>query len=262
MVVSAAALTASAQAAPGAEFEAATVKPSAPNSQMASPAIRQLLANMLDMAPGAIPSNPGRVNIRNETLAQIAARAWSVRASRVSGPKWISEDLFDIDATFPRETTREDLHLMLQELLEDRFGLKLHREQISVKGYALVVAKDGPKLTPAAPIRPLSVEAGPPPIPKPPSSPLPPGFQRSSYPRVTTDTLAAILSRMVESTVVDMTGLTGNYDIVLETSRDTPESAGATVFDAVRALGLRLESRTVPIEMLVIDQVSRTPAPN
>lgn len=242
-----------------AEFDAATIKLSPPNSQM-TPPMRQLMANMHDLVPpGMMPRSPGRINIHEEPLLQIVALAWSVRLRQISGPKWASEELFDVEGTFPKETSGEDVHKMLQTLLEDRFGLKLHRAQTNLKGYALL-AKEGSKLQAAAPIQPRA-DVGPPPIPKSPGL-LAPGTERSAYKNITTETLAAILSRMVEGPVVDMTGLTGKYDVELETSRDAPENPGTTIFDAVRDLGLRLEPGKVPMEMLVIDEIRRSPSPN
>ena len=65
-------------------------------------------------------------------------------------PSWMKSELFDVDAVAasPETTTTNELHAMLQALLADRFKLQLHRDHKDVQGYALVVAKDGPKLKP------------------------------------------------------------------------------------------------------------------
>jgi uncharacterized protein (TIGR03435 family) len=156
------------------EFEAASVKPS---SGARSPQMRLMVERMMETAePGTLPiSSPGRISVRNEPLMRLMARAWSVRASQISGPRWISEDDFAIEATFPPNTSTEDLHRMLQALLESRFGMKLHREQSTVKGCTLTVAKDGPKLKPASAVQAVSPERPllPPPPPPPPAGMAP-----------------------------------------------------------------------------------------
>jgi uncharacterized protein (TIGR03435 family) len=68
---------------------------------------------------------------------------------RVSGPSWLADQGFDIEAKVPERTQKEQLNGMLQLLLEERFGLKVRRGTQTRQGFALVIAKDGPKLTPA-----------------------------------------------------------------------------------------------------------------
>lgn len=259
-LAAAAALTVS--AAQKIEFEAASVKPI--SSAAMSPQMRQMLAFVMEAADPANlpPSSPGRITLRNEPLARLIARAWSVRAAQVSGPKWMTEDAFDIEATFPPNTSSENLHQMLQTLLESRFGIKLHHVHSTAKGYSLTVAKDGVKLTPAASRRVVSAGTGAPPPPPPPPDGMLPGGQRSLYTNISMHSFAAIVSGMAEAPVVDMTGLPGKYDVTVDTSRDTAESAGRTIFDVVRELGLRLESGKVQIDLLVVDQVNRAAAPN
>jgi uncharacterized protein (TIGR03435 family) len=167
---------------------------------------------------------------------------------------------------------------MLPALLEERFGLRLHRESKNQSGYALVVGKNGSKLKPADPDagapKDLSAEdlqarskeqmtatmAAMKEAMK--NGTLRPGASHSSYKGITTVQLATNLSRFVEGPVVDMTELTGKYDVVLDTSQDTPDEPGVTIFDAIEKLGLKLESRKVTIDTLVIDQIAKTPTAN
>ena len=96
-------------------------------------------------------TGPDRVHLENWALLDMIAAAYGVRTTQVSGPAWLSDQCFDVEAKVPDGTPKEELNVMLQSLLEDRFGLIVHRSTQTVPGYALVVGKDGPKLKPAAP---------------------------------------------------------------------------------------------------------------
>jgi len=74
--------------------------------------------------------------------------------------------------------------------------------------------------------------------------------------------LARGLSLKVGSPVTDETGITGRYKMVIETRRATDDEPETTVFDAVEKLGLKLSSRKVTTELLVIDRLSKTPGAN
>jgi uncharacterized protein (TIGR03435 family) len=85
---------------------------------------------------------------RNVTLKMLIALAYRVQEFEiVGGPGWIGSDRFDVEgkAEDPRADP-DELRLMLQSLLEDRFQLKLHRENKEAPNYALVVTKDAPKI--------------------------------------------------------------------------------------------------------------------
>jgi uncharacterized protein (TIGR03435 family) len=149
-------------------------------------------------------------------------------------------------------------------------------------GFALVVGKNGPKLKPAEPppapaegltedqqraksseqaqanhaammkrLKEIRESVGP----------GPGATSRSRWDSVTTSELASGLVGFAEAPVVDETGLTGKYSVVIETwsNADVP---GGTVFDAVEKLGLKLEPRKVTVETVVVDQVSKTPTAN
>jgi uncharacterized protein (TIGR03435 family) len=204
-----------------------------------------------------------------------------VRAAQVSGPAWLSDQCFNIEARVPDGTPKEALNAMLQSLLEERFGLKVHHATQTGQGFALVVGKNGPKLKPAeppaAPRQGLTEEEqrdqagqqmqarmaaaekraqerrenGPPLA----------GFSAANFPSITTEALARQLVRFTEAPVVDETGLTGNYSVRIETWKNDDVPGGA-VFDAVEKLGLKLEPRKVTVETVVVDQVSKTPTAN
>jgi uncharacterized protein (TIGR03435 family) len=117
-------------------FEAATVKPSAADAT----------ATAIFMPPG------GRLEIKNMTLKEMIANAWSIQPFQVSGgPAWLDSAHYDISAKSTTERRREDVLLMLQSLLADRFQLVFRRETRQLPIYALVLArkdgKPGPRLS-------------------------------------------------------------------------------------------------------------------
>ena len=86
-------------------------------------------------------------------------------------------------------------------------------------------------------------------------------FNTQSWDSITTEELAAQLVRSAGAPVVDETGLTGQYKVTIETWQNA-DDPGGTVFDAVEKLGLKLESRKVTVETVVVDRVSRMPTAN
>jgi uncharacterized protein (TIGR03435 family) len=229
--------------------------------------------------PGEIPmTGPDRVQLENWPLLDLIAAAYSVRATQVSGPDWLSDQGFDIEAKLPDGTPKEELNAMLQSLLEERFGLKVHRATKTGQGFALTVGKNGPKLKPAEP-RPAPVEgltqeermaqlqqkmqtnAAAERKQMEEKAAAVGAFDTQSWGSITMEELAARLVRFAGAPVVDETGLTGNYKVTIETSANA-DVPGGTVFDAVEKLGLKLESRKVTVETVVVDRVSKTPTPN
>ena len=188
----------------------------------------------------------------------------------------MSDQVFDIEAKVADDTPKERVNTMLQSLLEDRFGLKVHREVQTRQGFALVVGKNGPKLKPAEPRPPeepnLTQEERQAPA-KAQGEALREAMKKrtqempissiniATWPSVTCEELAALLVRFTEAPVVDRTGLAGEYSVTIETWKNA-EVPGGTIFDAVEKLGLKPEPRKVTVETVVVDQVSRAATEN
>lgn len=166
----------------------------------------------------------------------------------------------------------------MRDLLETRFQMKIHHELKDLSIYALVVAKGGPKIKPVASDGPapegqLAVVRAP---------EGPDGFPKVSLPspgviietregkaRVTIKDspvvkLADLLTRQVGRPVLDMTGLAGNYSFELYFVPEGQDvDGGSDIFGAVvQQLGLRLDSRRAPVEVVVIDHVEKIPIEN
>jgi uncharacterized protein (TIGR03435 family) len=209
-----------------------------------------------------IQNSNGSLIIVNVSLKRCIGLAYGIEDGRdylFSGPEWLDSERFDISAKYPPGTRRADSLLMLQRLLDERFGLRLHHESREFTVYALIVAKNGPKL-PASPdsgAYRFSVQQG-----------HAAGFALSM------PMLADRLSRPafhLDRQVVDMTGLAGTFDIALSWSPDasgsdvqTDGAAGPSLFTALQEqLGLKLELRkNIPFDVLVVDHAEKVPGAN
>ncbi len=126
-------------------FEVASVKPAAPDAPPGS-------MNGGPLGPGPFNQgehNPDRIRWTNVRLIRAIQVAYDFPAADISGPDWLDSQGYDIVAAVPAGTSEHDFRLMLQNLLAERFGLTVHRGTRQVSGFALEVAKGGPKLTPS-----------------------------------------------------------------------------------------------------------------
>ncbi len=117
-------------------FEAASVKPAAP--------LPGTPWTPISGGPGT--DDPGRITYRHQSLKSLLVNMYGFKASRISGPVWIDTGHYDIVATIPAGTTKDQLNVMMQNLLKERFHLALHREARQLPVYELLSGKDGPKL--------------------------------------------------------------------------------------------------------------------
>jgi uncharacterized protein (TIGR03435 family) len=201
-----------------------------------------------------IITSPGTLSMRNVTLKSCIKWAYNVQDAQVSGPDSLSVDRFDVLAKASDAAPDTQLRLMLQRLLADRFKLALHRESKTMAGYALVVGKNGPKLR-------TSEGEGEPDVQS--------WNLRMTAKRFSTTDLAGLMAVPLQTPVVDMTGLKGRYDFTLDASPffsiDTPidksdmQATVASVFQQAleQQLGLKLEGRKIPVEVLVIDHTEK-----
>lgn len=218
--------------------------------------------------PRMSPS-PGGLLAENVTVRMLIRAAYRMdESSMLGGPGWLDSAQYNVAAKTSRAASQDQLRLMLQKLLADRFQLRVHRETQQGPAYAVVVAdKKGPRPHPADPARCAAAAA----IPcgrtlKPPQGPI-------TGEGVSMQEFARFLSGLVGVPVLDHTGLSGIFDITLQVSsssdpanagngKETPDSSpdgrAATLATALREqLGLRLESAKGSVELLVIDSVKR-----
>jgi len=212
------------------EFEVASVKPQAPGDTRVS-----------------IAPSPGGFIANGVPLKLLIEIAYHVKEYQISGgPDWIEIDHYDISARAPTGfiPTGQQMQPMLQALLADRFGLKLHRETRELPAFALVVGKGGPKLT-------ASTFA---------DSRISIGHGIFTGQKIDMPGLADALARESDRTIVDQTGLSGQFDMTLKWNPDATDQdpSAISLFTAIQEqLGLKLESTKAPVEILVIDGVQK-----
>ena len=187
----------------------------------------------------------------NASLYECIEWAYQLKEYQFSGPGWLKAGgmNYDIEAKAPPETPPQQIRLMLQTLLTERFHMKVHRESRTLAVYDLVIAKKGLKLQQAsADARPgFSSEGGP------------AGVRMTSQ-RATMARFANWLSGNVDHPVIDRTDLTGFFAIKLEWAR---EGDGPSIFSAIQEqLGLVLKASKAPIEILVVDEAEKMPMAN
>ncbi len=235
---------------------------------------------------------PGRFSTTGATVKQLIALAYDVRNFQVSGgPSWISSDKYDIDAKepdvlaeelakLPPDQRREKMGLLIQSLLADRFQLEVSHGTKELPVYALVVGKNGPKIQQAK-----ADDTYPNGMKGPDGRALGHGGMMGMAPGQLTGQgvplafLVQQLSQQLGRSVLDQTGLKGNYDFTLKWTPDQssaamfqgppgggpgsdnappPDSSGPSIFTAVQEqLGLKLESTKGPVEILIIDHIAQ-----
>ncbi len=292
-------------------FEVASVKPAAPLDA------RMILSGQMRIG---MKTNAARVDIGSMSLMDLVCAAYKVKPHQVSGPDWMGGARFDIQAKLPEGATTEQIPEMLQGLLAERFKLALHRSFTDHPVYALVVGKGGPKLKEPPPDEPaaageapkdgVAISVGNEEVKisgnlqgkgmvvtgglggKTRIVVTPEGAMRVEADKTTLPALADLLTRLVDRPVVDMTELTGSYQVALDVTQAdlinmartagigvvqarsaggdagrpadaaSDPSGSSSIFAAVQQLGLKLEPRKAPIDVLVIDHLEKTPTEN
>jgi len=230
---------------PRPEFEVATIKPHPLGDRTIS-----------------LGGDAGRYAAKNVTLKLLVEQAYDVPSDQVSGgPDWTGTQSFDIEAKILDDTwekigklgyhlQQQAIRPMLQSLLADRFRLVLRKEPRELRVYALVVAKGGPRLRPAGSPR------------------LAERFTRGAFYAMALDQdnipvaeLADFLQGRFKRTVLDQTGLEGNYRIAFAVPIP-PENSDIDVDSAVfqaldDQLGLKLESRKAIVDTIVVEHADQ-----
>ena len=239
-----------------------------------------------------------RVDFSDVSLAELIRSAYRVKLYQISGPDWMTTSRFDVVAKLPEGAKADQVPEMMRTLLAERFHLTLHNSSKEMPVYALVAGKDGSKLKESTPDEATDgagaaaggrTGMGASPM----TSSGPNGSAQMSttanglhvdLKNMTIASMLDWLSRFTDRPVVDQTGLTGRYDLALDVSRDemlnaaraaglvvdavrrAPEAAtepgGDSVFASVQKAGLKLEPRRLPLTLLVVDHLERTPTEN
>jgi uncharacterized protein (TIGR03435 family) len=291
-------------------FEAASIKP----ASLPTPDGRGMI-RIMPPSGGPGTKDPGRINYPFASLKYLLFTAFNVKDFQISGPPWLDTEHFEIIATMPPSTTKEQFRVMLQNLLAERFKLAIHRDSKDLPMYSLVVNKGSPKLKVSDPSEgdqdasPILPPAGPPKIGADGFPELPPIGGRAGLFNImmpgrakmiahlqTMQDLADRLSTQLARPVIDNTGLKDKYDFTIIFLPEQmngpmgplppPAGAGAgavtvagpglggaapsadaepvpTLFAALQSqLGLKLEAKKGPVEIILIDHIEKNPTDN
>jgi uncharacterized protein (TIGR03435 family) len=265
------------------EFEVASVRPS-PESRP-------------EQVTVGLRMDGSQARIAFFAMRDYVGMAYRVKTYQVSGPDWIATERFDVNAKLPPGANASQIPEMLQAFLADRFQLKIHHEKKDLPVYALIAGKGPLKLKETAnaaaagePKAAVNVAAtgsaaGV-------SANLGDGsyytFANNKFEagKISMDALAALLERFVDRPILNLTEIKGMYDLTLNV---TPEdyqamliraavnsgvvlppqvlrlmdagSAGS-LFDSLQQQGLKLDARKAPLDLVVIDQVLKSPTEN
>jgi uncharacterized protein (TIGR03435 family) len=210
-----------------------------------------------------IQVSPGTVTMRNVSLKSAIRWAWHVTEFQVAGPDWLDSGRYEIAGKAAGPATEEQLRLMMQTLLRERFKLALHRQTKELSAYVLVAGKNGPKVHESKTEGEASIDIN----------------QRQlsvTVQRAPVSQLIETMSNLLRAPVIDMTGLTGRYDISLNVAKYAAElAAQGKSFDSAPAdpqalismilqeeFGLKLEARKMPLDLVIVDRAEKTPVEN
>jgi uncharacterized protein (TIGR03435 family) len=215
------------------------------------------------------------ISVTNQTLLDIIRNVWNVnRLQIVGGPSWIGDDRFDVEAKTSGKAGRDELVVMMKTMLAERFKLAVHPETRPIPVYALILARSDGRFGPTLRQSLAKCDTRNPPAPGAPLPQPPPPLGGVDLPACGTNTnrgvlraagieLEAFTRNMAGAAgriIVDKTGLTGTFDMVLRFNPDANDSSSdlPSLFAAVQEqLGLKLEPQTAPAEVLVIDKAEK-----
>jgi uncharacterized protein (TIGR03435 family) len=277
-------LTASAYAQ-SLQFEVASIKPFDPSAQ------GQTLAG--------IHVDGAQIRLLGLSLRDFLAMAYKIKATLITGPDWTATERFDISATLPAGGTRAQLPEMMQALLAERFQVKVHKDKKDFPVYALLVGKSALKLKESPP-NPDTDKDEPGSAAGVVTTATGNGVtvnyghgisytfanNRFDAHKLTMLIFAGNLERFADRQIVDLTGLTASYDFAFDVMPEDyyamllrsavwagvnlppqaqkilDDSSPAALGDALQQIGLKLEPRKAPLDVLVIDEALKTPTAN
>jgi uncharacterized protein (TIGR03435 family) len=205
----------------------------------------------------SVETSPSSLIMRNVTLLSCLRWAYDVRDYQITGgPDWRNSDRFDIVAKPPAAASDDQLKHMLRLLLVDRFKLALTRETKELPAYVITVDRNGHRLKP-------SIGEG--------QRGMRPAEGGLEFHNASMSDLEQFLNTVLagDKPVFDKTGLMGRYDFTLILFNDAikgggdgikgaiADAGGVAYSDALKRLGLKMESQKVPLETLTIDHVEK-----
>jgi uncharacterized protein (TIGR03435 family) len=234
-------------------FEVASITPCPPGTP--EPAMEHT-----GMAQFTAPG--GRFRASATTLKFLVEWAYGIQPFQHSdGPSWMGTDRYDIVAKGDENATEEQMKVMVQTLLAERFKLKLHHESKKLSVYVISVGKTAPKLFPAkdGEIHGLGFAPQTGPDQKVVS-------YRAKFTRFTLAQLGDAFGRQLERAMVNQTGLSGEYDFTVDItpddSRPNPMDPTLLITALREQLGLTVKVQDAPVDFLAIESAEKVAAGN
>jgi uncharacterized protein (TIGR03435 family) len=211
--------------------------------------------------PHAFPIHfsPTGVTMRSVTLKGAIAWSWSVMDNEIQGPGWLDGDYYDVIAKTSAPRTEDELRRMFQAVLAERFGVGVHRERKEMQAYVLTVDKKGLKMTETAADGESTIEPQP-------------NRMALAMHRTSMSEIATVISRVLQTPVVDETHLKGRYDAVFDMTKyaqdmrpaeGVPMDMAGVMTTALREeIGLRIEPQKTAVDIVVVDHAEKMPQAN
>jgi uncharacterized protein (TIGR03435 family) len=210
-----------------------------------------------------IQVSPGTVTMRNVNLKSCIRWAYHVTEYQVAGPGWLDSDRYEIVGKAAGPATEEQLRLMMQVLLQERFKLAVHRQIKELSAYVLVVGKGGLNVQESKTEGETVIEPN--------QKQLSVTVQRAPVSQ-----LAEMLGNVLRAPIVDQTGLKGRYDVTLNVAKYAADMAaqGKSIdngpmdpFALISMIlqdefGLKLEAKKMPLDMVIVDHAEKAPVEN
>jgi uncharacterized protein (TIGR03435 family) len=275
--------------AQGLEFEVASIKPVGP-----------IVPGQTQGVSAGVHIDGNQFRASFLSLKEIMAMGYNMRLYQIESPDWTASERFDINAKMPvleagRTMKDDEFQPMVRKLIEERFQIKTHRIQKEFPIYALVQMKDGIKAkenpldevvagegvtvggTGGAGGSTVSLGRG---------ATMTVGGNRIEGKKMMMLVLAETLARFMDKPVQDQTGLTSAYDITIDLTQEDfqalmiraavssgvtlppqamailEKASGDSLHEALAKAGLKLESKKVPMDVLIVDSMNRTPSEN
>jgi uncharacterized protein (TIGR03435 family) len=236
-----------------------------------------------------------QVRLVGMTMRDLLAMAYRIKVYQINGPEWMVSERYDINAKLPAGVVPDNVPEMTQALLNERFGIKLHREQKEMPVYVLLMGKPPLRLKdsvidPNAPpptaftatgtgsAAGISVNLGN-------GASFSFALGRFEAKKVTAPMIAGVLERFTDRPVMDLTNLKGTYDLEFNVSPEETQTlmiraavaagvqlppqalrlldgGGNPIESGTEQLGLKIDGRKMPVEIVVVDQISKMPTDN
>ena len=203
-----------------------------------------------------VPS-PAGVNMYSVPLKGAIQWAYHLQTIQVSGPGWIDSERYDIVARASGPVSTDQVRQMMQSLLAQRFKLEFHKETKEMPAYVVTIAKGGNKMKPSEGEGDMDVK------------PIAGGKMAATFTHVSLSQFSEMVSSPLQGVVVDQTGLKGGWDFTLDmsgfmmTQPTGIEDAVTMIIQAANEqLGIKIEQKKVPAEVLIVDHAERVPVEN